>query len=250
MKNRIILFVILTHVVVLFCFSITPYKKPQIKRPLIVTTTMQIQEQKKQTPKPAPLVPAAPQPPKISPPTPSPTLPPKPVPVPPSPKPTPVKPLTPAPSKPQPKIPPKKPTTTVKATKAIPEKRKPVTEPEPMISDQLMREIEESIAKIEGKNATVYIDNTLKLDYAEGYEEVLIAHLRSHLQLPEFGEVKIKITLNKDGSVVKLSVLKTESERNKKHLETHLYTIQFPRLDVLGIKKPEQTFVLTFCNDI
>lgn len=250
MKKPIIIFVVFLHVAILFCFSITPYKKPQIKRPLIVTTTIQIQEQKKQKPKPPPSAPKAPQPPKISPPAPSPAQPPKPVPVPARPKPTPVKPLTPAPAKPGAKPSPKKPTTTTKATKAIPEKRKSVTEPEPMISEQLMREIEESIAKIEGKNATVYIDNTLKLDYAEGYEEVLIAHLRSHLQLPEFGEVKIKLTLSKNGSVIKLSVLNAESERNKKHLETHLYTIQFPPLDVLGIKKPEQTFVLTFCNDI
>jgi len=152
--------------------------------------------------------------------------------------------------------------------KIVPVKKNPKKQEreESVISQEILQEIEESIAKIEGKSDKLYkgrklkvptalpsleIDRPQKADLVEeassdlGYGDTLVAYLRTYLQLPEFGEVKIKLTLRNDGSVAKVVVLKTESERNRKHLEAHLPTIKFPR-----IEKQEQTFVLTFCNDI
>lgn len=127
------------------------------------------------------------------------------------------------------------------------------------ITKKLMKELEESIAKIEGNRDKVDTSKqlkapqaieTLKIDIPEenemsDYNENLILCLRQSLHLPDFGEVKIKITLRKDGSVDQLAVLKAESENNRRYLETHLPLIQFP-----APKKEKYTFVLTFCNEV
>jgi hypothetical protein len=110
------------------------------------------------------------------------------------------------------------------------------------ISPALLRELEESIAKIEvkrdknKKNKMANVDQPaatqlqvdsytpLGLDKAEDSDFVtaLTQYLRGSLHLPDFGAVKIELTLQQDGSVAKLVVLKTESEKNKQYLERHL----------------------------
>lgn len=129
------------------------------------------------------------------------------------------------------------------------------------VTEKLLQEIEESIAKIEGKHDKVDTNKQIKtprtIDALQrdqppelepeqsNYSETLILCLRGALHLPDFGEVKIKLTLRQDGSVETLSVLKTESENNKRYLETHLPHVKFPALN-----KQEHTFVLTFCNEV
>lgn len=145
-------------------------------------------------------------------------------------------------------------------------------EPEQSIPQELLDELEESIAKIDQKRDNLYrkkntgastgVPHRLEKDLAidipqlqtgdgEGeYQEALVSYLHQSLNLPEFGEVKIQLTLNRDGTVVKLVVLKTESEKNKKHLEAALPLLKFPPLGGLYSKKQQQTFVLTFCNEV
>lgn len=79
------------------------------------------------------------------------------------------------------------------------------------------------------------------------YQEALISYLKQTLHLPEHGEVKIQLTLKQDGSVVNLLVLKTESEKNRKYLESSLPHLRCPYLQ--GTRKQE-TFIVTFCNEI
>jgi hypothetical protein len=74
--------------------------------------------------------------------------------------------------------------------------------------------------------------------------------LHSSLHLPDFGAVKIELTLRQDGTVAKLKVLKTESEKNKQYLETHLVRLTFPYLKGAYAKQGEFTFVLNFCNEL
>lgn len=172
-----------------------------------------------------------------------------------------------APAKQRPPIQDKKPV--AKKPKAPPPK---LIEPEPAIPQNLLDELEESIAKIDQKRDNLYrkkkpsastavphnLEKDLAIDSAqlrdahgEGeYKEALVSYLHQSLNLPEFGEVKIQLTLNRDGTVVKLIVLKTESEKNKKHLEAALPLLKFPPLGGLYSKKQQQTFVLTFCNEV
>lgn len=127
----------------------------------------------------------------------------------------------------------------------------------PAIPKELLEELEEAVAKIDEKSKKVY--SSPKLDVPQlmttpevgsffvgepSYEESLVAHLHQSLNLPEYGEVKIQLTLHKNGSVAKLVVLKAESLKNKTYLEKNLPLLKFPHLE------KEETFVFTFCNEI
>ena len=81
------------------------------------------------------------------------------------------------------------------------------------------------------------------------YADALPEYLHEELRLPEYGEVKMQITLRSDGSVVRLVVLHAASAKNRGYLERCLPGLHFPPFygALVGVK--EQTFVLTFCND-
>lgn len=128
-------------------------------------------------------------------------------------------------------------------------------------SQKLLQELEESIAKIEGKDfakkqrASPSTPLSLQIDAKRGkgeeatgmYADSLVGQLKQALHLPDFGEVKIQLTLRKDGSLAKIVVLKTESEKNRRYLETHLPHLKFPPLEG---KEKEKTYTLTFCNEL
>lgn len=121
----------------------------------------------------------------------------------------------------------------------------------------IVEEIDEPLAKIEEK---VYSPPRLKLDVpriesssfemevgvqGKKSEETLIEFLHGALHLPEFGEVKIQLTLNRDGTAARLVVLQAESKNNRAYLEEVLPRLQFPL-----ILEQEKTFTLTFCNEL
>ncbi|MBS0605859.1 MAG: flagellar hook-length control protein FliK [Verrucomicrobia bacterium] len=259
--------------VIFFGSSLLPPKKKH--KPLIVKTIVpkptvaiaQPQKPKQAPAKPsasASAKPAAPPKPKIE----KPAAPPKPA----APKVQPVKSPTPTAPKQKPES---------KKDPAIADKvmnkngktaLKKETKPEnrAKISDQLKKELEESIAKIEGKKQNLsqkqqtgrsqsFTPIQLQIDAMEtgswtdadsDYPNLMIGYLHQSLHLPEFGEVKIQLTLRQDGSVAKLVVLNTESEKNKRYLEGSLPKLQFPSFNGSFAKKKEHTFVLTFCNEI
>ena len=79
----------------------------------------------------------------------------------------------------------------------------------------------------------------------EGPQDEFISFLHGALHLPDFGEVKIELTLT-DGVVSKVVVLNSESAKNKAYLEKHLPLLKFPPRDDLK----SRTLILTFCNEI
>ena len=162
------------------------------------------------------------------------------------------KPQAPAPVVKRPPLADKKP-----AAAPIPQKPKKTSVPQ-----ELLQELEESIAKIDEKRDKLYrrkkleapaAIEVLKIDALDtekntsdlSYAETLVVHLKQTLNLPDYGEVKIQLTLGKDGSVEKVVVVKSESEKNKRYLEDHLPRLKFPSLN-----RDMHTFVLTFCNEV
>jgi len=155
--------------------------------------------------------------------------------------------------------------------KTTPAAAKPAP-PRARVSEQLLQELEESIAKIQQKRdkldrkkqedpphliGPLQIDSSVPVptnvteeESSTQYQQMLIDCLRESLNLPEYGEVKIRLTLKKDGSVQDLTVLKAESEKNKRYLEEKLPFLRFPRLRDSFSNKNQSTFVLTFCNEI
>ncbi len=144
-------------------------------------------------------------------------------------------------------------------------KKNPPTQNRAKISDSLIKELEDSIAKMENKGvnkiartgAKTIAPLSLQIDIPsnamateEGdYAETLAAYLHQALSLPDFGEVKIQLSLRQDGTVAKVVVLKTQSEKNKQYLESTLPRLRFPRFDGAYATKKEYTFMLTFCNE-
>lgn len=147
-----------------------------------------------------------------------------------------------------------------------PPKKNPPKPPErAKISDSLLKELEESIAKIEKSGdkgtakpkktlaspAPLQIDTPLAeaADAEEDYTDALIGHLHQCLTLPDYGEVKIQLSLRQDGTVIKLVVLRAQSEKNKQYLEKNLPQLRFPRFDGAYASKKECVFTFTFCNE-
>lgn len=131
--------------------------------------------------------------------------------------------------------------------------------PEP-VAQQLLEELEASLTKIESKpnkfsgkksdvvpksDYSLQIDRLDNLDSKETeYQLELVSYLQEALHLPDYGEVKMEITLRPDGSVASLKVLEAESVKNRNYLEKSLPLLRFPVYD-----KTIRTFVLTFCNE-
>lgn len=163
----------------------------------------------------------------------------------------------------------KKETLTVKKKEQAPSKnktaKKPVkqekTKPAFDIPEHLVKELEDSLSKIDAKPkknsspkrnmAIPSAPQTLELDRIDDsylqqeYQMTLVRHLQEKFELPEHGEVKIALTLKKDGSVIKVQVVKAESEKNRVFLEKNLISLVFPSFP---FDNEKITFVLTFCN--
>ncbi len=140
-------------------------------------------------------------------------------------------------------------------TPPAPQKKMPSFE----ISQDLAQQLEESIAKIEQKQDNlwigkqqlpkpalepVHIDVSAYTEDATSFGESAVAYLQERLQLPDCGDVRVEITIATNGRVVRMVVLESESEKNKRYLEKQLPLVRFPVLH------KEESLVLTFCTRI
>lgn len=161
-----------------------------------------------------------------------------------------------------PKPSPSKPAPTPKKSPSPPSptaKTPPLTSPQ---LAQLNESLRESIKKMESSSATSAAPKTttpsaptLHIDRIEeatssDYAQTITHYLHQSLHLPDFGEVKIQLTLQQDGHIVKLVVLEAENERNKKYLEEMLPYLRLPPFVGSMAKQKECTLILTFCNEL
>jgi type IV secretory pathway VirB10-like protein len=177
---------------------------------------------------------------------------PKPKPKPPAPKP---KPKPPAP-KPKPKPKPPAPKPKPKTQKPKPEK----SSEKKLSSDQIakLQEAKKALAKIDLKGPAKPEKTSaacdvvhLELDSADNrYATGLSKALKSLLTLPEYGAVKIKLTLARDGKVKKLEIINSESKVNEKNIEKALKNAKFSSFNNHFSGEDEHTFVIVLSNDI
>lgn len=143
----------------------------------------------------------------------------------------------------------------------IPSPKQPTQEFD--IPPSLLKQLEESIAKIEQKDdkqcksstiVAASLSSKVAVDVAQeesvlpNYTASLMKELTKMLQLPEYGMVKVKMKIDSTGKIVELLVLEAESKANKLYLEKHLPNIVLPRYKEQLMLNNEQTFTLTFCN--
>ncbi len=81
------------------------------------------------------------------------------------------------------------------------------------------------------------------------YVSELIRRLKLALKLPEYGEVRVKMTLSRSGSVTQLSVLKSSSSINKKLVEQKLKGLTFAAFGASFAKEESHTFTLILSNE-
>jgi colicin import membrane protein len=81
------------------------------------------------------------------------------------------------------------------------------------------------------------------------YYDQLASRLKLGLKLPEFGAVKIKLTLERTGKYVKALVINAENSINRKYIEKTLPSIKFPPFGSNFQGQTEYTFVIAFNNE-
>lgn len=133
---------------------------------------------------------------------------------------------------------------------------------------KLLSDLQQSLAQIEttkekkGDSKDLFIPQSikeLKTDLCEitsdsqnaqgAYEDVLIDYLKSHLQLPAYGKVKILLTLNSKGELEDLEIVFSDSEINRFYLEKNIKGLHFPQFSHELIGQKNFTFNLTFSSD-
>lgn len=80
------------------------------------------------------------------------------------------------------------------------------------------------------------------------YGEWLIGFLQNSLDLPEYGEVKATLEIDRFGKLVKCEILETKSTKNAAFLQSELPDLLFPYFTDFGILGETQTFTITFRN--
>lgn len=82
------------------------------------------------------------------------------------------------------------------------------------------------------------------------YYDELISRLKLHLRLPEYGEVKVKLTLSSLGKVIKVSVTSSKNRKNKDYVEKTVPKISFPQFGTNFQKSKEHTFSIRLTNEV
>ncbi|GEM_PF-2097720 len=83
-----------------------------------------------------------------------------------------------------------------------------------------------------------------------GYSDKLTGALRKNLILPEYGEVKVKLTLLRSGEVKKVEVLSSESRTNRREIVEKLKGLKLAPFGNNFPGEKEHDFVIVLSNDL
>ncbi len=81
------------------------------------------------------------------------------------------------------------------------------------------------------------------------YRDEIVYRVKAALKFPDYGTVKIKLTLDRTGKVLKVETTQSESAKNKAYLERTLPTLQFPAFGQQFSGATQYTFLMTLHND-
>lgn len=83
---------------------------------------------------------------------------------------------------------------------------------------------------------------------ASSYRFSLADRLQSSLELPETGEVRLKITVIEPGKIAAVEILDMKSRKNADWLKNQLPLLELPCFNDFNIIDPVLEFTITFCN--
>lgn len=83
-----------------------------------------------------------------------------------------------------------------------------------------------------------------------GYRDELASRLRLLLKLPEHGEVKVKLTLERSGKVAKLVIVNSQSAVNRAYIEKKVPGLSFPAFGNNFEGEAQYTFLIALSNEL
>lgn len=94
--------------------------------------------------------------------------------------------------------------------------------------------------------STVPVDLSAK---EVSYRDEIAYRLKMALKLPDYGEVKIKLTLDRSGKVASVQSVHAESTKNKQYIEKTVPSLIFPPFGTNFAQAAQYTFMITLNND-
>lgn len=83
----------------------------------------------------------------------------------------------------------------------------------------------------------------------KSYRDELASRLKLMLKLPELGDVQLKLTLDRTGTAVKVTITKSTSNANRSYVEKTLPSLKFPPLGNYFENSSEYTFIIQLSNE-
>jgi len=81
------------------------------------------------------------------------------------------------------------------------------------------------------------------------YYERLIYEMQMLLRLPEFGQIKMRLVINKNGSISDMEILSSKSKGNEAYLKRMLPTLEFPWFEEFCSKENRKQIIILFKNE-
>lgn len=147
-----------------------------------------------------------------------------------------------------------KPVASNKPKKAPPKpaKKEPAKKPQPNNQQKALSMMKSALAQIDKptnqKQQTVgkLASESIKLQSSEiRYCDELISYLQQLLTLPELGDVKLRLTLSREGKVISLNILTSANEKNRVYVEKTLPTLTLPPFGKQFQGEKEHAFPIT-----
>lgn len=88
--------------------------------------------------------------------------------------------------------------------------------------------------------------NSVVEEEKPSYGQTLIAYLQGCLDLPEFGEVKVDLEVDRDGHLVRIEILEEKSKKNSEFLKKRLPELVLPCFN--DSSNETAVFTITFKN--
>lgn len=83
-----------------------------------------------------------------------------------------------------------------------------------------------------------------------GYCEEMVQLLRLKMRLPDYGEVKVELTVDRQGKVSQVKVVTAKSQANRQYIESTLPTLSFPPFGTNFLGEGKHRFLFAFSNDV
>ncbi len=119
-------------------------------------------------------------------------------------------------------------------------------------NNQTLTKAPKRIGKLSSESLIAFKDETSALysTQEKSYVDELVYRLKRTLTLPEYGDVKIKITVSSQGKVVKVEIISTKSKKNREYLEKMLSSLTLPPFGGNFLGEKEHIFLFNLSNDL